>query len=107
MTMTDDLAASALPAHRAECAGTNLLDDWLEFVARGGWAFLYWPHWSRPDAVVAVREWRGLGLTDVIALVHERFAFGYRALTPQGADFLCPEYVLYVHEGVLPVHIVR
>lgn len=91
----------------AERADTNLLGDWLEFVARDGYAFLYWPHWSDPDAVVAFRVWPGLGVTDVISLVHEEFAFGYRALTPRGVDFLHPAHVLYVTEGPSPVHVVR
>lgn len=105
---TDDVAAEVIASMQAEYAeDATLLDYWLEFLARGGYAFLYWPHWSQPDAVVAFREWRGLGVTDVITLVHEKFAFCYRALTPQGGDYLRPEHVLYVNEGVLPVHIVR
>ncbi|WP_367135720.1 hypothetical protein [Saccharothrix sp. HUAS TT1] len=96
-----------MTAVETERADTNLLGDWLEFVARDGYAFLYWPNWKTPDAVVAYREWRGLGITDVISLVHEEFAFGYRALTPQGVDFLHPGHVLYVNEGAKPVHIVR
>jgi hypothetical protein len=90
-----------------EYPDTNLLDEWLELVARDGYAFLYWPHWSDPDAMVAFREWRGLGITDVISLVHERWAFGYRALTPRGVDLLAPDHVLYVSEGDRPVHILR
>jgi hypothetical protein len=88
-------------------ADTNLLGDWLEFVARDGWNFLYWPHWRDPQAVAAYRRWNGFGMTDVLALVHEEFAFAYRALVPDGEDFLAPEHVLYVAEGRQPVYIVR
>lgn len=92
---------------QVECADTNLLGDWLEFVARDGWNFLYWPHWSDPEAVAAYRRWHGFGMTDVLALVHEKFAFAYRALVPDNDEFLAPQDVLYVNEGVKPVHIVR
>lgn len=94
-------------ATQMEYADTNLLDYWLEFLARDGWNFLYWPHWRDPDAVSAYRRWNGFGMTDVLALVHEDFAFAYRALVPDGEDFLAPRLVLYVNEGVKPVHVLR
>ncbi|WP_158843997.1 hypothetical protein [Saccharothrix deserti] len=67
---------------------SNLLEEWLDYIARDGWAFAYWPDREAPLAMIAYREWRGLGLTDVVALIDQELAFGYRALVRSGEDFL-------------------
>ncbi len=85
---------------------SKLLDEWIAETARRQWAFVYWPNRERPEVLAAYRRWKGLGVTDVIALINEDFAFGYRALVPDEGDFLAPDWTLYALEAE-PIHVIR
>ena len=73
-----------------------LLDEWLAELVRRRWTFHYVPNRESPEAIAAVFRWRDVTLADVIVLIHEGYAWGYRVvLLAPGADPLRPEVLVY------------
>ncbi|MDQ2585887.1 hypothetical protein [Saccharothrix yanglingensis] len=65
---------SAAPADSA------LLDEWPAELVRRRWTFHRVPDRESPGAIAAVFRWRGLGLADVVVLLHAGRARGYRVV---------------------------
>ncbi|MFD0203846.1 MULTISPECIES: hypothetical protein [Saccharothrix] len=73
-----------------------LLDEWLAELVRRRWTFHYVPNRESPEAIAAVFRWRGVAVADVIVLIHEGYAWGYRVVLPTpGADPFRPEVLVY------------
>lgn len=84
-----------------------LLDEWLAELVRRRWTFHYVPDRSAPEAIAAVLKWDGAGLADVIVILHESYAWGYRVLlSTVDADPFAPEFLVYSCEDT-PARTIR
>lgn len=84
-----------------------LLDEWLAELVRRRWTFHYAPNRESPEAIAAVFRWRGAAVADVIVLLCEGYAWGYRVvLASPDADPFQPELLVYSCEDT-PVRTIR
>lgn len=84
-----------------------LLDEWLVELVRRRWTFHYVPDRKAPEAIAAVFRWRGLGLADVVVLIHAGYAWGYRVvLATPDADPFRPEVLVHSCEDT-PIRVIR
>ena len=88
-------------------ADSALLDEWLAELVRRRWTFHRVPDRESPGAIAAVFRWRGLGLADVVVLLHAGRARGYRVvLTAPDADPFRPEVLVHSCEDT-PIRVIR
>jgi hypothetical protein len=84
-----------------------LLDEWLAELVRRRWTFHCVPNRQTPEAIAAVFRWRGVALADVVVLIHEGYAWGYRVVLPTSdADPFRPEVLVHSCEST-PIRVIR
>ncbi|PSL56575.1 hypothetical protein B0I31_103328 [Saccharothrix carnea] len=84
-----------------------MLDEWLAELVRRRWVFHFVPNRTSPEAIAAVFRWRCASLADVIVLLYEGYAWGYRVVLPSPeADPFTPEWLVYSCEDT-PVRTIR
>lgn len=70
------------------------------------WAFAYHPTREQVEALASFRTFPRLGLVDVVIVLGEHYAYGYRGVLTASPDLFAPDFILRAYSDT-PVHVLR